>query len=125
MIHLDTSYMIRSIAPDSPEGRQVRAWLEAGERLEISTVAWEEYLCGPPAGIALAHPDRIRIPRTDFTEEMAMVAARMYNHLGRRRGTFGDCMIAATAVMRKAALATDNPKDFMPLAQLGLRLASP
>ena len=42
---------------------------------------------------------------------------------GRRRGTLGDCLIAATAVNAGAELATGNLADFRRLSDAGLVLA--
>ena len=47
MIHLDTSFLIRALAPGSPEDRKLRGWMGEGETLGMSAVAWAELLCGP------------------------------------------------------------------------------
>ena len=39
MIHLDTSFLIRALIPDSPENRKLRDWLGAGATLVVSAVA--------------------------------------------------------------------------------------
>jgi predicted nucleic acid-binding protein len=47
VIHLDTNYLIGMSKPTTPAGRQVTAWVAAGETLGCSAMAWAEYLCGP------------------------------------------------------------------------------
>ena len=47
MIHLDTSFLIRVLAPGSQENRKLRAWNREGEALPMSTIAWTEFQCGP------------------------------------------------------------------------------
>src|SRR6185295_6860720 len=49
MIHLDTSFLIHGLVPGSPEDHALRKWLEDGESLGTSTVAWTEFSCGPLA----------------------------------------------------------------------------
>jgi len=122
VIHLDTSYLIRLLVPGSSEDRQVRAWLREGTALGVSVIAWAEFLCGPlePAEFDLA--GQVVVERTPFTAEDALLAARLYNLAGRRRGTLVDCMIAATAIRAEAALATANPSDFHRFARGGLEL---
>jgi predicted nucleic acid-binding protein len=54
------------------------------------------------------------------TADHARRAADIFNAQGRRRGTLIDCLIAATAIVEDAELATANPGDFR---MAGLRLA--
>ncbi len=56
------------------------------------------------------------------TEE-ATEAARLFNETGRRRGSFQDCVIAATAMTSGAMLATEDKADFERIASPGLELA--
>ena len=99
MIQLDTSFLIRALVPDSSESKKLRGWLEERENVGISALAWAEFQCGP-------------------------VSAKLFNETGRRRGTFVDCMIAATAIVAEESLATSNPKDFARFEKLGLVLAA-
>lgn len=124
MIHLDTSFLVRALLAGSLEDERLRSWLSAGEPLGISAVAWAEFLCGPvePSGmelVGLVVPDPV-----PFAEGEAVLAARLFNESGRRRGTLADCMIAATAIRAGATLATENPKDFRRFAPAGLVLAT-
>jgi predicted nucleic acid-binding protein len=52
----------------------------------------------------------------------AEIAAKLFNHAKRRRGSMPDCMIAAAAMSAKVPLATYNQKDFFAFIPLGLQL---
>ena len=122
-IHLDTSFLIRALVPSAPEAQTLRAWLRAGHRVAISALVWGEFLCGPlPEGAqALA----LRVARTHLPvgTEQAADAARLFNRTGRRRGSFQDCIIAATAISSGATLATKDRADFERFVARGLELA--
>ena len=112
MIHLDTSFLIRAMVSGSPQDLRLREWLRSGERLHMSAMGWTEFLCGPvgPQHVELAV--RVVPERLAFTDEEAVLAAKLFNQSGRRRGSLTDCMIAATALRQEARLATVNPDDF-------------
>lgn len=127
MINLDTSFLIRALIRGSPESERLRGWLGERRPVEMSTFAWGEFLCGP-LGTPLAADDLARarrIPRAlvSFGPDEAAEAARLFNHAGRRRGSFADCVIAATAIVAGAALATSDPVDFERFVDAGLALA--
>ncbi len=124
MIHLDANFLICATGENSPESEKLREWLRAGEILCMSAIAWAEYLCGEP----LAEPNlpiarRLVVRQIDFTDEMAVLAARLFNETGRHRRMFMDCMIAATAIAEQAPIATANLKDFRKFERFGLTLA--
>ena len=122
MIHLDTSFLIRALVRDSPEDTRIQEWIKADEPLGMSVIAWAEFLCGPVNETALSLASLIVKQRLDFTEDMAAFSARLFNGAGRRRGTMVDCMIAATAIVAGATLATCNAGDFERLEEFGLTL---
>ena len=123
MIHLDTSFLIGALDPGSQEDSRLRGWIGANEPLGISTVAWAEFLCGPVDDAALSVASVVVGRQSPFTDEMAVIAARLFNGSGRRKGTMVDCMIAATALAEEAAVATSNPDDFSRFEAFGLALA--
>lgn len=123
MIHLDTSFLIRALEPGAAEDRKLRRWIEEGETLGMSAVAWAEFLCGPLARRDVALAAEIIGRRRDFTTEQATAAARLFNESGRRRGSLIDCMIAAVALDDGALIATTNEADFRRFETSGLRLA--
>lgn len=122
MIHLDTCFLIRALVPGTDADRRLREWLSEGRQLGMVSIAWTEFLCGPlePGERVLA--ERIVSERVDYNEFDAQQAADFFNASGRRRGTLFDCMIAAAASRRGAALATLNSQDFQRFEALGLRM---
>ncbi|MDE0153380.1 MAG: PIN domain-containing protein [Gammaproteobacteria bacterium] len=124
IIHLDTSFLARAVHAGSHESEKIKSWLRSGEVLSMSTVAWAEYLCGgPETDEDLSLANQVVPNRVDFTEEMASLSARLFNETGRRRSMLRDCMIAATAITKRARIATANLKDFQKFERFGLVLA--
>ena len=122
MIHLDTSFLIRALARGSREDTRLREWIRANEPLGMSAIAWAEFLGGPADATVLSYASAVVGRHPPFTEETAATAARLFNGSGRRRGTMMDCMIAATALVEDAAVATSNPDDFSRFVSFGLVL---
>jgi len=88
----------------------------------MSAIAWVEFLCGPVDGHQLGLASQIITERTDFSEDHAVIASRLFNESGRRRGTLIDCMIAATAAASDAQPATENVTDFLRFQRSGLQI---
>lgn len=122
MIHLDTSFLIKSLVRGSAEDRSLRDWLKTGEAVVLSVVAWAELLCGPLEASQVELISRVVSARAPFLEEDAVLSARLFNESGRRRGSLMDCMIAASALRAGASLATANARDFRRFAAAGLTL---
>ncbi len=89
----------------------------------MSAIGWAEFLCGPVDSAALELAGRIVGEPVAFTAADAVLAARLFDDTGRRRGSLADCMIAAAAIQAGASLATANPRDFARFAGAGLALA--
>lgn len=122
-IHLDTSFLIRALDPTYPESAQLRGWFRESRVLAISAFAWGEFLCGPLGEDEERTARRIVQRHVPVGRDEAAEAARLFNHKGRRRGSFPDCLIAATAILSGAELATSNVRDFERFRNEGLRLA--
>ncbi len=122
MVHLDTSFLIRALVRHSPQDVQLRAWLADGSSLGISAVSWAEFLCGPLEPRQVEFALRILGQPAPFEAEEAVLTARLFNLAGRRRGSFSDCMVAATALRHEAVLATVDATDFRRLEGAGLNV---
>ena len=123
MILLDINYLIRALVDGTREAEQVSSWLDQGEELCTSSIAWYEFLSGPvdDDGVDLIRAvlqDRI-LP---FVADTAAEAARLFNAVGRVRRLRVDVMIAASSTMVGALLATENETDFRAFTAEGLRL---
>ncbi len=121
-IHLDASFLIRALVTDSPESRVLDAWLGAKRAISMSTMAWGEFLCGPLREGAAQLATRVTRKHLPLGTEDAAEAARLFNATGRRRGSFQDCIIAASAIRAGAVLATVD-HDFDRFVPEGLKLA--
>lgn len=125
MIVLDTNYLILSLSPETEESKSLIKWYRAGIKLITSSVAWYEFLSGPVTKeqaktIAAFLPEGI-IP---FDNVHALEAARLFNAVKRVRRLRIDAMIAATAILQQAKLATATQKDFQAFIPFGLELKS-
>ena len=123
VIHLDTSFLIRALVPDSEESTMLGHWLRDRRSLAVSGFTWGEFLCGPLGGSDEEDAGRIAHRHIPVGTAEATEAARLFNHAGRKRGSFPDCIIAATAIVSGAELATANQKDFERFVDAGLELA--
>jgi predicted nucleic acid-binding protein len=124
MIHLDTNYLIGLAVAGSPQAKGVDQWLAAGESLAASALAWTEFLNGPvqPQEITLVE-STIEGRVVPFDKAAAALAADLFNKTGRRRGSRFDCLIAATAILARAEIATADESDFKVFIPHGLKLA--
>ena len=89
----------------------------------VSSLAWWEFECGP---VSMEGTLLVRQLLTSgilpFTDAHSCEAARLFNAVGRARRFKFDCLIAATAILAGAELATADPDDFAPFVPHGLKL---
>jgi predicted nucleic acid-binding protein len=123
MILLDTNYLIRVLVANSKEAGRVSAWLALPEQFSTSAIAWYEVRCGPvdDEGVAIVR-DLVGGRIIPFSANEAAEAARLWNETGRSRKARIDAMIAATALVAGASLATENSDDFRVFTEYGVRL---
>jgi predicted nucleic acid-binding protein len=109
----------------SSESGDVDTWLAAGQTLAASAIAWTEFLNGPVTPLEVSRAEAVLqsliIP---FGKKDAALAAELFNQTGRRRGSRFDCLIAATAIVAQAEVATVNQSDFKIFVPHGLTLAA-
>lgn len=122
MICLDTNYLIRGVAFQTKEAHHLAEWIQQGESLIVSSVAWYEFLCGPvsPAQIYVIKAFLTEV--VPFDEIQAQEAARLFNLVKRNRRLRIDALIAALAITRNCPLATNNKTDFDEFTPHGLKL---
>ena len=122
VICLDTNYLIRGVAAGTPEASELVTWFSAGEKLITPMPAWFEFLCGPVTGDQVATLRAFLSEIVPFAEKQAVEAARLFNAIKRKRALRVDAMIAGTAIVAGASLATGNRADFAPFVPHGLQL---
>ena len=122
MICLDTNFLIRCVEPGSKEAAKIVEWYLSGEPMVVPMPAWFEFICGPLTPEQEATVRSFLQAVVPFTEREAREAARLFNATHRKRTLRVDAMIAATAIVAKAPLATNNLDDFEPFLAHGLEL---
>lgn len=123
MIHLDTNYLIGLLVRGSPEAAKVDQWLASGESLAASAIAWTEFINGPVTASEASQVEIVLQSQViSFEKAEAVLASDLFNKTGRRRGSRFDCLIAATALLHQAGLATVNQSDFKVFTAHGLKL---
>jgi predicted nucleic acid-binding protein len=124
VICLDTNYLILGLVAGSPEERQLRDWLAEGTRLVTPTVVWFEFLCGPVSTQQIEAMRACLHAIIPLSEAHTQLAAELFNAAGRRpdgiEGSRVDAMIAASAILADAPLATQNTADFEDFQAAGL-----
>jgi len=125
MIHLDTNYLIGLLVKGSPQAQDVDRWLADGHPLAASAIAWTEFLNGPVTPLEVMRVESVLQSRiVAFSRAEAALAAELFNQTGRRRGSRFDCLVAATAILAQAEVATANQADFKAFLPQGVRLAA-
>lgn len=122
MIVIDTSALIGSLSGPKRSASRLRRFLEQGERITMPAIVLYEWLRGPRLPEELAAQDEL-FPREQalaFGATEASVAADLYRRVKKPRGREIDLAIAASAIVRDAALWTLNTADFADIPGLAL-----
>ncbi|HXH92206.1 MAG TPA: PIN domain-containing protein [Thermoanaerobaculia bacterium] len=122
MIVVDTSALIDALTGPRRSLPRLLDFIESGERLIVPAVVLYEWLRGPRL------PEELHVCEELFPQDQAVVfgateayvAANLYRKLRRPRGREIDLTIAATAILRDAALWTLNRDDFRDIESLPL-----
>lgn len=122
MIDLDANFLV-DLLRSGHSARRLEQWAIPPQEINISAVAWAEFLCGPLPPNAAANARAVLDKIEPLIADDAQFAARIFNETGRRLRSLPDCMIAAIAIRRGAALATLNAADFKRFQHFGLKLA--
>ena len=122
VIELDSNFLVAVLDARGNESGKLQTWARTGVRIQISTIAWSEYLCGPLDAAVVPLARKLVNSIEAFTEPDAELASKLFNGTGRRSRSHVDCMIAAHAIRRDAALATLNVRDFQSFWKFGLKL---
>jgi len=122
MIHLDTNVLIQSLVTGTTTSATFHLWLSAGEDIEISSVAWSEFLCGPMSTTDLDLARQLFPKVEPFLKTNAEKAAELFNLTGRRPRSLADCQIAAVALRCNALIATSDRNDFKLFEEHGVNL---
>ncbi len=123
MIFLDTNYLIRGLINGTAESAQLAKWCEDETPLITNSLVWCEFITGPITDeeINLAwHLVGMEVHSFDHAD--SILAATLFNKLGRPRSKRIDIMIAASAMNLETTLATANLADFTALIPHGLSL---
>ena len=121
-VHLDTSSLVGALADPGDSFGRLRALVNEGHRVKLSSIALYEWLRGPRTLAELRAQEELFPPAAivPFEAEAARQAAGLYSTLPRSRGRAADLAIAACALVEEAALWTLNPKDFSDVPGLKL-----
>jgi predicted nucleic acid-binding protein len=125
VIVLDTSVLVDALTGPRRSGRALRATIEAGERVVLTTLGLYEWLRGPRERRDLAVQESL-LPAASaipFGPEESRAAAALYRRVPRGRGREFDLGIAACALTHAAALWTLDVNDFRDIP--GLMLYTP
>ena len=126
MIYLDTNILIEISHRIESTLDYVGRLLDTNIPMASSSVAWMEFCCGNNVSEDEQHAILKVINNTihPFDQEQAYIAAKLFHQTGRKRGSQGDCMIAAAAIHQQSSIATRNLKDFEKFTPHGLKIES-
>lgn len=119
-VHLDTDFLIFALAGAGPERRRLLELARSEAEMEMSAVAWYEFVRGPRT------PEQLAVARSLFpgggiiplSEELAQLAGEVFRILGSPRRRAADIAIGVTSAARDALLLSRNAGDFAGISGL-------
>ena len=119
-VHLDNDFLVRAISSPGPERERLFELADSNVELQMSSVAWYEFVRGPRTA------DQLAVARSFFsadgivplTEDFAERAAEVFRKLGSPRRRSADVAIGVTAVEMDARLLSGNAADFAAIPGL-------
>jgi predicted nucleic acid-binding protein len=96
--------------------------VKSGESLIVPMPVWFEFLCGPVTENQIETLRAFIFEIVPFGENQAVESARLFNIIQRKRQHRVDAMIAGTAIIANAGLATNNRTDFEVFTRHGLKI---
>jgi predicted nucleic acid-binding protein len=123
MIHIDTNLLIASIDPSHQHANLWRPLIACRDLLAASAIAWTEFRSYPISYDQLRALDRLLLGGIlPYERVQADLAGELFQKTKARRKNRLDSMIAATAILAEAELATANEADFESFLPFGLKL---
>jgi predicted nucleic acid-binding protein len=123
MIHLDTSILIAMVKVADEHHPAARKLAATPHQFSTSAVAWMEFHSRPvQPTLTMALRGLLSGGIVPFDDQTAALAGDLYHRVRSSRRTRMDVMIAATAILAGAELATVNPNDFQAFLPHGLIL---
>lgn len=122
MIFVDTSALVDSLCGERQSSEKLLGLIGSGEQIAISAAVLYEWLRGARKREELLDQERLfpREKSVPFGSSEAAIAADLYKRIRGARGREMDLAIAATALVRNAALWTLNSQDFADIPGLQL-----
>ena len=125
MIHLDANLLIGASDATDPHHAAARGVFSRNVPVAASSPAWTEYQSRPlTTALALGVRALLQGGILPFDEAAAVLAGQLFCQTRSKRHHRLDTMIAATAILAGAELATVNTADFAPFIPHGLKLLS-
>jgi predicted nucleic acid-binding protein len=123
MIHVDTNLLIASIDPSHEHARVWTRLVMVDEPIAASAVAWTEFRSYSISSNQLLAVEQLLLGGiVAYERAHADLAGELFRKTKTKRKNRLDSMIAATAILAGAKLATLDQRDFQPLVSLGLEL---
>jgi hypothetical protein len=86
MTFLDTNFLVFALSPGTAEDKNLRGLFSVNEAVNVSSVVWAEFLCGPVTAEQVTLANALFPGPEPFTGADGVRAAELFNSTGRRRG---------------------------------------